>query len=167
MTEPELPWDEIRNDVVRLGVDLRQMLTLRWQLAWLEVRADLASTRRLAIVLAAVAVMALTALPVLTVCAADVLDQRLGIPRIGWLLTFGLVLLGSAPLIGWLAWSRFRRRLVALEETLEELREDLVWLREWTGRTGAEPEGGRGKGEGGRRKAEAEVNPTADPSATE
>ena len=42
-------------------------------------------------------------------------------------------LLVAAALVAWLAWRRFRRRFVGLEETLEELREDLVWLQEWGG----------------------------------
>ena len=31
---------------------------------------------------------------------------------------------------GYCAWRRFRRRFIGLRETLEELREDLVWLQE-------------------------------------
>ncbi len=51
-------------------------------------------------------------------------------PCAGWLLIFGAGLLLSAVASALLAWRRFCRRLVGLQETLEELREDLIWLRE-------------------------------------
>ena len=47
------------------------------------------------------------------------------------LLVAGAMLLLLAPLVGWLAWRRFRRRFLGLEQTIEELREDAAWLREW------------------------------------
>ncbi len=143
---PEPPWGDLRQQVGRLGADLREMLGLRWQLALLELRTDLESAKRLAVVLAAAIVVALTALPLLAAAAADALDQCLGIPRAGWLVMFGLLLLGIACAAAWLAWRRFRSRLVGLEETLEELRDDLVWLRQWTG-TEDQVEGAEGKAE--------------------
>jgi len=45
------------------------------------------------------------------------------------------VLLVAGLVVGWAAWRRFRRQRVMLRETLEELREDLVWLEEWLGHT--------------------------------
>jgi uncharacterized membrane protein YqjE len=36
-----------------------------------------------------------------------------------------------ASLTGWRAWRTFRRRFIGFEETLEELREDAEWIREW------------------------------------
>jgi protein-S-isoprenylcysteine O-methyltransferase Ste14 len=60
--------------------------------------------------------------------------------RQSWLTIFGLGLLGLGILLGFLAWWTFRRRFTALEETLEEIREDLVWLSEWTGRASSEAE---------------------------
>ncbi|MFH1923799.1 MAG: phage holin family protein, partial [Planctomycetota bacterium] len=74
----------------------------------------------------------LTGLPVLVVWAALLLPEAM---RAGCLLLVGLVLVVGAILAGWLAWRRFRREFVGLEETLEELREDLVWLREWAGKS--------------------------------
>ena len=58
------------------------------------------------------------------------------IARGGWLLIFagGLLILAVAG--GYLAWRRFRRRFIGLRETLEELREDLLWLREEGGGRG-------------------------------
>ena len=107
---------------------------LRWQLALLELRADRRSAVRLAIGVSASGVMALSALPLLLVWLAAQLDQWLGVSRDGWLLILGLALLLSGLASGYLAWRRFRRRFLGLEQTLEELREDAAWLREWSGR---------------------------------
>ena len=107
------------------------MAGLRWQLTRLELHADIRSARRLAFVLLSVVVMGLTGLPILAVAAAGLLDGWLGIAQVGWLFIFGLTLLAGAAVAGWLGWRRFRRRLVGLAETREELREDLVWLRDW------------------------------------
>ena len=125
---------DAKEEIARLGADLREMAGLRWQLVRLELQAGIGSVKRLAIALAVTVIMASTALPILAVWAAEFLGQRTKLTRSGWLLIFGLGLLAGAALTGWLAWRRFRRRFVGLEETLEELREDAVWFREWTGR---------------------------------
>jgi len=75
-------------------------------------------------------IMGLTALPLLAVSLAETLDGCGHIARRDWLWIFGAGLLILALGSGYLAWRRFRRRFVGLEETLEELREDIVWLRE-------------------------------------
>ena len=134
MTEPDPSWSPLREELARLGNDLREMLKLRWELARAELQADLAAAKRLAVVLAVAAAMALTALPLLAVSIADALWQGAGVPLFTSLAVLAVLLLGGGSLAAWLAWRRFRGRLVALEQTLEELREDAVWLREWTGR---------------------------------
>ena len=133
--------EDVKNTVGRLAVDLREMADLRWQLARLELAAAASSVKRLIVVLVVAAVMALSVLPILAVCAAELLDGWMGISKAGWLLTLGLGLLGTATLLGGLARLRFRRRFVGLEQTVEELREDLVWMAEWTGRATAESDG--------------------------
>ena len=146
MADPDRPLlADLQEQAARLRAELEQTLALRWQLARLEVQAAVGSIKRLAVGLAAAAVLALTGLPVLAVWAATLLDERLPLRGIRWLLVFGLVLLAAAALAGWLAWRHFRRRFVGLEETLEELREDLVWIREWTGRGEAEEESSEGE----------------------
>ena len=125
---------EVRQELAALASDAQEMLRLRGELARRELLADARSLRRLALSAAVAAVMALTALPLLVVAAAWGLDGWLGVSMAGWLVGGGLVLLAAAAAIGWLAWRRFRRDLVALAETIEELREDLVWLRQWTGK---------------------------------
>ena len=131
---------DVRTELGALGGELREMAPQRWELARLELQADLLSAKRLALAWLAAAVMVLTALPILVICLAEALDGCGDITRGGWLLTFGGGLLILAVAGGYLAWRRFRRRFVGLQETLEELREDLVWLQE-------KGEGGRGKRE--------------------
>jgi hypothetical protein len=126
--------ERLGKEVTGLGNDLRESLALRWQLAALEIKADLRSGRRLAVGLAVAIVMALTALPLLLVAGAMELDGCCGLSTTGWLAIGGGVLLVTAPLFAWLAWRRFRRHVVALQQTLEELHEDAVWLREWGGK---------------------------------
>ena len=103
------------------GLDLQQRL---------ELQADLRSAIRLTVAWLASGIMALTALPLLVTCLAEVLDGCGGIDDDAWLLIFGVVLLIASLLGGWFAWRRFRRRFVGLQETLEELSEDWVWMKE-------------------------------------
>ncbi len=127
---------DIRAEFDALGGELREMAAARWELARLELEADLRSAKQLAIAWLAAAVMGLAALPLLAVRLAEALDGCGNIARGDWLLIFAGGLLIVALAGSHLAWRRFRRRFVGLQETLEELREDLVWLQE--------------KGEGGR-----------------
>lgn len=121
---------DIRAELGAMAGEFREMAAARWELARLELEADLLSAKRLAITWLAAAVLALTALPLLAVSLAEKLDGCCDISRRDWLWIFAAGLLILALGSGYLAWRRFRRRFVGLEETLEELREDIVWLRE-------------------------------------
>jgi hypothetical protein len=127
---------DLRAELNALRDDVREMALARWELAQLEIETDLRSAKRLALVWAAAALMVLTSLPLVFVLLADVLAGCCGIPHFGWLLIFIAGLLGAAVVGSLLAWRRFRRRFVGLEETLEELREDLLWLKEKAKRKG-------------------------------
>ena len=124
---------DLRDELAALGGELREMAAARWQLARLELEADRQTLRGLALAWLVALLMALTALPVLVVCLAEMLGGWQNVPRSVWLLGFGLGLLAFALLGGYLAWRRFRRRVVGLQETLEELREDLIWLQDKRG----------------------------------
>jgi len=126
--------ERLGKELSELGGEIGESLALRWQLALLEIKADLRSARRLAIGLGLSAVMILTALPLLLVALAEAIDGHRGLSTTQWTLLFGMILLLVAPAVAFLAWRRFRRRVVALEQTLEELHEDAVWLREWISR---------------------------------
>jgi hypothetical protein len=120
---------DIRAELGALGNELRETAFLRWELARLELQSDLRSTKSLAIDWLVAAAMALTAMPLLAVCVADKLDGCGQIGRDSWLLILASGLLALALLLSYTSWRRFRRRFVGLQQTLEELREDLLWLR--------------------------------------
>ena len=131
MAAPKTPLlKDLKDAVGPLGGDLREMAALRWQLALLELKADAAAVKRLAVVLTISAAMGLCGLSLLAVFAADVLDGLCGLSHTGWLLLLGSALLLGAAAAGYAAWRRFRRRFTGLEQSLAEVREDLVWLRE-------------------------------------
>ncbi len=126
---------KVKAEAARLKSDIVSLAQLRWQLARLEATAAARSLRRLAVLLSAAALGALVGFSVLVVALADVLDGRFGVPRSGWLLIFGFGLLGSGALLAWTRWRRFRQEVVGFEQTIEELREDVVWLRERFGKS--------------------------------
>ena len=137
MAEPERGLlDQLRQEVSRLGGELRQMAALRWQLARLEVEADLRHVQRLALGLAVASTMAVAAVPLVCVALAEVMETCLGISFAGWLAIFAAALLVGAALVAWFAWRAFRRRFIGLQESLEELREDAVWIGEWMRKEG-------------------------------
>jgi hypothetical protein len=133
--EPERPLlADIDEQVRALAAGLGELLALRYQLAMLEIQSDVAAAKRLAGAAAAAGIMGLTGLPLLAACAAEWLDGRWGLSRAEWFAVLGAGLVGTAALVGWNAWHRFRRQWLGLEETLEEFREDLLWLQDWTSR---------------------------------
>lgn len=123
----------LRAELCAIGGELRVVAATRWELARLELEADLRSAKLLLLAWLVAAVMALTSLPLLGVCLAEALDGCGGIAQGGWLLIFAAGLLVFSLAGGAFAWHRFRRRFLGLQETLEELREDVAWLREKAG----------------------------------
>ena len=121
---------DVREQFAALGNELREMFAARWELARLEIEADLRSLVRLAIFWSIAVVVALTSLPLVVVALAETLDKCLGIARGGWLLILAAGLLTLAFGGGYCAWRRFRRKFIGLRETMEELREDALWLKE-------------------------------------
>jgi len=120
----------VKAEAARLKSDIVSLSQLRWQLARLEASAAARSLRRLTVVLTAAVLAVLVAVPLLLVALAEALDGRLGVPRWVWLLALGVGLLLTAALAAWTRWRRFRQEFVGFEQTIEELREDVVWLRE-------------------------------------
>lgn len=137
MTEPERPvLDQLKEEIAGLGAELRQMAVLRWQLARLELDADLRQLRRLATSLAVACGLATAALALGSAAVAELLQEWLGGSRALWLAVLAAGLCAVSGLTGWVAWRTFRRRFLGLRETLEELREDAVWIEEWVKKKG-------------------------------
>ncbi len=126
------PLGDVTKGLAQLRAELGEMFGLRWELARLELDAAVAALKRLAMLLAIAAVMLITALPLAAVVGAEILDEVWPNSKIGWLIGFCLLLAVSAGLIGWTAWRRFRGNFTGFEETLEELHEDVIWIRELT-----------------------------------
>ncbi len=130
----------LRDELGSVAGDVAESLKLRLELAQLELADDYRSGKRLAIVVLAALVLLLTSLPLFVVSLADALDGFGQISRAGWLVIFAALLILTAASGAFFAWRRFRRNLVGLQETIEELREDLLWLREWTSTGQGSPE---------------------------
>jgi len=121
-------------DLKGAGEDLQAMLTLRWELARLEISLAVRQIKALAIVLAVVGVVALVSLSVLTVAAALWISVHWHRTPESTLFIVGAVLLVLALLLGFGAVARFRRRFRGLEDSIAELQEDAEWLKEWAER---------------------------------
>jgi uncharacterized membrane protein YqjE len=121
-----------------LSGEFRRMAQLRWELAELELRGDLARLKRLVVAWGVAAVLALAVMPVLAVWLAAILEQQFQVSPLVSLPVLAGGLLIVAGGVAWGSWSRFRAKLSGLEETLEELREDMVWLEEWAGQKDAD-----------------------------
>jgi hypothetical protein len=132
---------DVREELAALLAELRETASARWQLARLELKADLRAAKRLMVAWLVAGLLAAAVVPLAAVNLADTMDGCAGVSRGVWLSILGAGLLLAAGSIGCCAWRRFRRSFIGLRETIEELREDCVWLRE-------------AKGEGGQRKGE-------------
>lgn len=111
--------------------DIAEMASLRWQLAESELRSDLAAAQRLGSVGGFGLAIAVASIAVLTVVLAGQIDARLANSFPWSTLAAGCLMLTGGLLAAWFSWRRFRREFQGLRESLDECREDLIWLREW------------------------------------
>src|SRR5690606_31944697 len=94
-------------------------------------------TARCGILLAVALVLLLSAVPVGVATLALAGATYFGHSPIVWLAASALLLIVAAAFITWWTIRAFRHDFVGLRDTLAELREDLVWLQEWSGQTGS------------------------------
>ena len=127
-------FEKLRHNLNSLSRDARESILLRCRLAMIEVKADLRNVRGLAVVLAIAVVGILTGISVLAVWGAQLLNRYVPLPADLWTMILGVGVIVVAILLALVSWFRFRRRWVGLEQTLEELHEDLAWLKEWAGK---------------------------------
>ena len=121
----------------RLFSDFVDLLVLRRQLAELEVRNDLRQIKRLGIFGGLGLTQCLVGMAVLAVLAGSLIDQWIATsaipgPRPWGSLGLGVVLILSGLETLRRSWNRFQREFSGLKESIAELREDAVWLREWS-----------------------------------
>jgi uncharacterized membrane protein YqjE len=117
----------------RLRYDVGEMLTARAALAKTELTESARQTARCGITLTVALVLLLSAVPVavttLALAGATYFEQS---PLV-WLAASAVLLAVVSALIAWWTIRSFRRDFTGLRDTLAELREDLVWLQEWSG----------------------------------
>ncbi len=124
---------ELRDELSEMADEAAQLATLRFRLAEIELRESARTAKRFSIGALAALVLVLTSLPVLVVALSAWLDHVATLPReASWAWIFGLALAIGGLAAGWFSWRRFRREFRGLEQSIEELREDLVWVKEWS-----------------------------------
>ena len=121
----------------RLFSDFVDLLVLRRQLAELEVRNDLRQIKRLGIFGGLGLTQCLVGMAVLAVLAGSLIDQWIATTTIPGPRPWGSLCLGVVLILSGLetlrrSWNRFQREFSGLKESIAELREDAVWLREWS-----------------------------------
>jgi hypothetical protein len=126
---------ELQEELSGMAGEVGRLASLRWRLAELELRESAQVARRFAVWSIVAAVLLLTSLPVFVVALAAWLDEAAALPWLSWTWILGLVFTIGGSAVLWFSWHRFRRDFRGLEQSIEELREDLVWVQEWTGKT--------------------------------
>ena len=121
----------------RLFSDLVDLLVLRRQLAELVVCNDLRQIKRLGIFGGLGLTQCLVGMAVLAVLAGSLIDQWIATTTIPGPRPWGSLCLGVVLILSGLetlrrSWNRFQREFSGLKESIAELREDAVWLREWS-----------------------------------
>ncbi len=120
---------KLREELSGMAGEASHLAALRWRLAEIELRQSAATVRRFSLWALVAATLLLTSLPMFTVALSVWL-----LPGLGWSWTIGLVLAIAGLATATLAWRRFRRDFHGLEQSIEELREDLQWVKEWSAR---------------------------------
>lgn len=118
-----------------LASDVQTMLEARGRLAELELAAATRATKGFAVFAVVSVVLAIAGLSILMMVAGLQLDEHYPLVEHVpvWTLSLaGLQLLGG-PLLALFSWIGYRRRLSQLTQSLDEFKEDVVWLKEWLG----------------------------------
>ncbi len=130
MTDADRPLlGELRQELAGMADEVTHLAALRWRLAELELRQSAQTAKRFSIWAIVAAALLITSLPVFVVALSAWL-----LPNLAWCWIPALLLAIAGVAIGWLAWRRFRREFRGMEQSIEELREDLVWAKEWSDR---------------------------------
>ncbi|MBX3413159.1 MAG: phage holin family protein [Pirellulales bacterium] len=117
----------------RLRHDFSEMLAARLELARLEATAAARQTARCAVALAVATLLLVSILPIAVATLALAGANYFAQSPIAWLAGSVPILGALAAFIAWLSLRHYRRHFTGMRDTLAELREDLVWLQEWSG----------------------------------
>ena len=127
-------------DAQRLWTDVQTMLRVRRELAQVEVQSDIATTKRLLVIGGVGLACLFVSLPLFAFVFAVWVEQQFDIQRQHVMLDLAAILLAAGSITMWSAWRGFRRDFVGLRDSLAEIQEDVVWLRERIGSSTAPPE---------------------------
>ncbi|MHB8861793.1 MAG: phage holin family protein [Pirellulaceae bacterium] len=124
----------------QMAGELAQAIQLRRELVDLELRHDRVVLTRFLLVGGIAAAMVLCGVPLLLTAAAQELAQGTQLDLSAWLtlLGTGLVVPGTVALM--LGIRRLRGEFCGLQNTLAELREDVIWMQEWATAASADAE---------------------------
>ncbi len=123
----------LKRQLSGFATEVQQMLRARAELLGLELQAARASGTRLAVALIVGSLSALIALPVAAVALAFQIARWFELDSLSllWIFTAVLLIVAAGLIFG--GWRRYRREFTGLEDSIAELHEDMVWLREWLG----------------------------------
>ncbi len=121
----------IKRQLASFAKEVQAMLRARAELLGLELQAARAVGTRLAIALVVGSLSALVAAPVGLVALSSQMARWFDLDALGilWFFTAALLIAGGGLIVG--GWRRYRREFSGLEDSIAELREDIVWMREW------------------------------------
>ncbi|MCA9248641.1 MAG: phage holin family protein [Planctomycetales bacterium] len=137
MTEPHSPepapsW---RKELDALRADAAELAAARVELARLELNAAAQLGKRLGTMAACSGLLLTSGLTLLMTQLARFMARQFGGSPAAWTAAFAfLAILVGLLGFGWIS-RRLHRDFRPLSQTLEELREDARWLREWLGST--------------------------------
>lgn len=134
--DTETPTRDAAREFQGLASDLGRLLENRRRLIELEVQDAKSTLRRTAWDGAVALILGVAGLSLLSVAALDRLQGVWGFSREAWGTMGGLGLSLIAIVVARLALLRFRRDFRGLRDSLDELREDVAWLRDEVGITG-------------------------------
>ena len=167
-------FQKLRENLDALSREVRESVVLRCRLAMLELKANLTKLSILAVLFAFALVGFMTGVAVLAVWIAELLDECAPLYAKLWTMIVGLTALVVSLVVAWCAWRYLRRRWVGLEQTLEELREDIAWFKEWAGkeptnkeRASKEPDTPKPADKKSTPSPSEPASPAADPSGGE
>ena len=141
MSDPQGTGSETRRPNLRqLAREATQSLNLRRELAELELGHDRVLIQRFAIVGGIAVALIVIGISLLLVTAAWELSAVTNLSFTAWLALFGAACLVPGSWVLWRSIRTLRREFCGLRGTMNELREDLAWLREWIHRENDDPE---------------------------
>ena len=123
----------LKRQMAGISAEAKAMLAARAELLGLELSAARSSVVRLVVAVLLGCLILLVALPMATVAFSQQLARWFSLDPLAvlWVFTLMMFVGGTGLIYG--SWRRFRREFHGVEDSIAELREDLMWMQEWLG----------------------------------